>query len=175
MTEPQYSGMKAGSRTEFLVIGDVIPGHEDALREALEEVRTSPRSQEGVNEIGTLHEARFVMIDGGKRLLFASSFDGTFDDYIDDFGTTGIAKNFEVTWNHVQGFPGIKDPTIKDWFKAHAVKASSFVGAYPEMTVKDIWRAQAVAAAFDQVLDNPDAAEALQQPALKPLLDLAAD
>jgi hypothetical protein len=43
------------------------------------------------------------------------------------------------------------------------------------MTVKDIWRAQAVAAEFDQVLDNPDAAEALQQPALKPLLDLAAD
>ena len=155
MTEPQVPGLKAGSRTEFLVIGDVIPGHEDALREALEEVRTSPRSQEGVNEIGTLHEARFV------------------DDYIDDFATTGVAKNFEVTWNHVQGFPGIKDPTAKDWFKAHATKASQFICAYPEPTVKDIWRALAVAAAFDQVLDNPDAAEALQQPALKPLLDLA--
>ena len=173
MTEPQVPGLKAGSRTEFLVIGDVIPGHEDALRQVLKEINASPRSQEAVNEIGTLHEGRFVMLDGGKRLLFASSFDGTFDDYIDDFATTGVAQNFELTWNHVQGFPGIKDPTVKDWFKAHAVKASSFVGAYPEMTVKDIWRALAVAAAFDQVLDNPDAAEALQHPALKPLLDLA--
>ena len=173
MTEPQDSGLKAGSRTEFLVIGDVIPGHEDALRQAFKEIVASGRTQEALHSIGTLHESRFVMIDGGKRLLFASSFDGTFDDYIDDFGTTGIAKNFEVTWNHVQGFPGIKDPTIKDWFKAHATKASNFICAYPEPTVKDIWRALAVAAAFDQVLDNPDAAEALQQPALKPLLDLA--
>ena len=174
MTEPQVPGLKAGSRTEFLVIGDVIPGHEDALREALEEVRTSPRSQEGVNEIGTLHEARFVMIDGGKRLLFASSFDGTFDDYIDDFATTGIAKNFEVTWNHVQGFPGIKDPTIKDWFKAHAVKAGNYVVAYPKPTVKEVWQALAVQEAFQQALDTPGAAEALQHPALKPLLELAA-
>jgi hypothetical protein len=29
--------------------------------------------------------------------------------------------------------------------------------------------------AFQQVLDNPAAAKALQDPALKPLLDLAAD
>ena len=32
------------------------------------------------------------MLDGGKRLLFASSFDGTFDDYIDDFATTRVAR-----------------------------------------------------------------------------------
>ena len=35
-----------------------------------------PRTQEAVNQIGTLHEARFVLLDGGKRLMFASSFDG---------------------------------------------------------------------------------------------------
>ena len=39
--------------------------------------------------------------------------------------------------------------------------------------MKEVWRALAVAAAFDQVLDNPDAAKALERPALKPLLDLA--
>jgi len=48
-----------------------------------------------------------------------------------------------------------------------------FICAYPEPTVKQVWRALAVSAAFDQVLDNPDAAEPLQHPALKPLLDLA--
>jgi hypothetical protein len=175
MTEPQVPGLKAGSRTEFLVIGDVIPGHEDALRQVLKENMANPRTQEALHSIGTLHEARFVMMDGGKRLLFASSFDGTWDNYIDDFATTGVAQNFDEAWSHVQGFPGIKDPTIKDWFKAHATKASNFICAYPEPTVKQVWRALAVAAAFDQVLDNPDAAEALQQPALKPLLDLAAD
>jgi hypothetical protein len=173
MTEPQVPGLTKGARTEFTVFGDVIPGHEDELRQNLKEIEASPRSQDAVKEIGTLHESRFVLMDGGKRLMFCSSFDGTWDQYIDDFATTGVAKNFELTWSHCQGFPGIKDPNAKDWFKAHAVKASQFVVAYPEPTVKQVWRALAVAAAFDQVLDNPDAAEALQQPALKPLLDLA--
>ena len=42
-------------------------------------------------------------------------------------------------------------------------------------TVKEIRKAQRVNAAFQQVLDDPQAAEALQHPALKPLLEEAAD
>ena len=42
MTEPQVPGLKAGARTEFLVIGDVIPGHEDALRQVLKEDHGQP-------------------------------------------------------------------------------------------------------------------------------------
>ena len=45
----------------------------------------------------------------------------------------------------------------------------------PEPTVQQILKALAVQKAFQQVLDTPGAAEALQQPALKPLLDQAAD
>ena len=47
--------------------------------------------------------------------------------------------------------------------------------AYPEPTVKQVWQALALQKTFEQVLDTPGAAEALQHPALKPLLDLAAD
>ena len=42
-------------------------------------------------------------------------------------------------------------------------------------TVKEIRKAERVNRAFQQVLDDPEAAEALQHPALKPLLDEAAD
>jgi hypothetical protein len=135
----------------------------------------NPRTQEAVNEIGTLHEARFVMLDGGTRLLFASTFDGDWDPYIDDFATTAIGQNFDETWNHVQGYPGVKSPTVKDWFKAHAVKAGNFVCAYPQVSVKQVWKALALQQAFQQALDTPGAAEALQHPALKPLADLAAE
>jgi hypothetical protein len=58
---------------------------------------------------------------------------------------------------------------------AHAIEAGNFVCAYPEPTVKQVLRALALQKAFQQVLDNPGAAEALQHPALKPLLELAAD
>ena len=41
--------------------------------------------------------------------------------------------------------------------------------------MKEIRKAQRVNNAFQQVLDHPDAAAALQHPALRPLLDEAAD
>jgi hypothetical protein len=175
MANPKRTGLKRGARTEFLVIGDVILGHEEALRQTLKDHAANPRTQQAVNEIGTLHEARFVMLDGGKRLMFASSFDGDWDKYIDDFAATAIGLNFDESWNHVQGYPGVKSPKVKDWFMAHAIEAGNFVCAYPEPTVKQVLRALAVQKAFQRVLDTPGASEALQHPALKPLLELAAD
>lgn len=173
MAQPKRPGLKVGARTEFLVIGDVIPGHEETLRKVLREHMANPRTQQAVEQIGTLHEARFVLLDGGKRLMFASSFDGDWDKYIDDFAATDIGKNFDETWSHVQGYPGVKSPTIKDWFQAHGTEAGNYVAAYPQPTVKQVWKALALERAFEQVLDNPGAAEALKNPALKPLLDLA--
>jgi hypothetical protein len=175
MAHPKRPGLKLGARTEFLVIGDVIPGHEEALRQVLKKHMANPRTQDAIEEIGILHEARFTMIDGGKRLLFASSYDGEFDPYIDDFAVTAIGLNFDETWQHTQGYPGVKSPTVKDWFTEHAFTAGNYVCGYPQQTVKQIWRALAIQQAFDQVLENPDAAEALKNPDLKPLADLAAD
>ncbi|HKS48269.1 MAG TPA: hypothetical protein VJT49_24795 [Amycolatopsis sp.] len=169
------AGPKVGARSEFMVVGDVIPGHEEALRQTLERHMTGPRTQQAINQIGTLHEARFVLLDGDTRLVFASSFDGPWDVYIDDFATTDIGRNFDDTWQHVQGYPGVKSPNVKEWFKERTVVAGNFVRACPEPTVKQVWKALALQKAFQQVLDTPGAEEALQHPALKPLLDLAAD
>ena len=175
MAQPKRTGLKVGARTEFLVVGDVIPGHEDALRNVLKVHAANPRTQEAINQIGTLHEARFVMIDAGKRLMFASSFDGSWDKYIDDFAATAIGLNFDETFCHTEGYPGVKSPAVKDWFMARAIEAGNFVAAYPEPTVKVVLKALEVQKAFQQVLDSPGAAEALQHPALKPLLELAGD
>ena len=49
--------------------------------------------------------------------------------------------------------------------------AGNYLAAYPEPTVQEIWKALAVNEAFQRVLDDPAAAEALQHPALEPLLD----
>ena len=168
------AGLKAGARSEFLAIGDVIPGHEETLRQILAQAMTDPHIQQAIKQIGTLHEARFVLLDGGKRLVFASSFDGAWDAYIDDFARTDIGRAFDETWQHVQGYPGVKSRDIKEWFKEHTVVAGNFVVAYPG-TVKEILKALAVNEAFQRVLDDPGAAEALQHAALKPLLDQAAD
>jgi hypothetical protein len=168
------AGQKVGERSEFLAIGGVIPGHEEELRQTLARHMGDPHIQHAIQQIGTLHEARFVLLDGDTRLMFASTFDGPWDVYIDDFARTDIGRAFDESWGHVQGYPGVTSPQIKEWFKEHTVVAGNFVVAYPG-TVKEILKALAVNEAFQRVLDDPGAAEALQHAALKPLLDQAAD
>jgi len=140
-TTPKRPGLRAGSRTEFTVFATVLPGHETALRETLVQSMANPRTQQALQDIGTLHEDRWVLFDDGRRVMFCSSFDGSWDKYIDDFGTTVIAQNFDKSRGHVEGFPGIKDPHVKDWFMAHAVEAANFGCAYPAPSVKEIWKA----------------------------------
>ena len=174
MEQPKRPGLQSGVMTEFTVFVKVKPGHEKAIREVIERGHYQAIRDEAVREIGTMHEARYVLFDGATRLMFCSSFDGTWDKYIDDFATTYIANLFEFVFSHCEGWPGIKDPNIKDWFMANTQEASAFTCAYPDATVKQIWKALAVEKAFEKVLDNPEAEQVLQAPALKPLLEQAA-
>ena len=171
---PPRKGLKRGVATEFTLFVPVIPGHEQAIREVIEQTRGDPRGEEALKQVGVLHEARFVLFDNGTRVLFASSFDGTWDDYIDDFFYSFIRDVFDAVFAHCVGYPGSADPGVRDWFMAHAVEASSYSSSYPDATTKAIWKALALQDTFQHVLDDPAAAQALAQPALKPLADLAA-
>src|SRR5258706_6321551 len=174
MEQLKRKGLSTGVITEFTVFTNVKPGHEKAVRETLERSTHDPRRAEAVQEIGTLHEARFVLFDDDRRLMFCSSFDGSWDKYIDDFATTYIANIFDAVFSHCEGYPGLTDPNIKDWFMTNAREAVAFICAYPDASVKEIWKALAVQKAFQEVLDNPAAEQALKAPALKPLLEQAA-
>lgn len=174
MEQPKRPGLKSGVMTEFTIFTKIKPGHGKAVREALNRARNDPRRAQAIQEIGTLHESRFALFDNDTRLLFCSSFDGSWDKYIDDFATTYIANIFDDVFSHCEGFPGIKDPNVKDWFMANAQEAAAYLTAYPDASVKEIWKALAVEKAFQKVLDNPAAEQALQAPVLKPLLEQAA-
>lgn len=174
MVQLQRPGLKDGVRTEFTIMAQVKPGHEQEVRETIERGQRDPNRIATAKALGTLHEARWVIFDQGTRVLFASSFDGTWDRYIDDFGSPAAKTVFDAVLSHCEGYPGITHPTIREWLVAHQVQASSFGSAYPDATVKEILKALAVYQAFQQVLDNPTAEEALQAPELQPLLEQAA-
>ena len=57
----------------------------------------------------------------------------------------------------------------------HPCKHFSMAAPYPAPTVKEVLKALAVNEAYQRVLDDPAAEEALQHPALAPLLEKAAD
>jgi hypothetical protein len=169
------AGLEVGARTAFTFMVNVLPGHEKALRELIAAGQGRPEADAALKEIGTLHEFRWVMFDDDRRLMFASSFDGSWETYIQDFAATVIGEMIDRNLQHVEGWIGIKDPRVADWLLERAVPAVGYNTAYPQPTVKQIWQALALQQAFQQALDNPGAADALQHPALEPLLELAAD
>ncbi len=166
-------GASQGVNHELSMFADVIPGQEDVLRETIAKLQNDPGHIESIRRIGTLHESRWVLFDDGKRLLFATTFDGDWDKYIDDFATANAAF-FDDILQHVQDYPGITSPKVKDYIAGHQITATQFTRAY-DAPVTAIRKALEVNAAFQKALDDPAAAEAFAHPALKPLLDLAAD
>jgi hypothetical protein len=171
-------GVRVGPTSEFSLFFRVRPGHGDALREALRALQSHPGYRPGEYHmaIATIHEARFVLFDDDTRLLFATSFDGSWDAYMDDFATSGpTLQLFDAIFQHAEGYDGLPDTAaVKGLVLGAQATAAAYARNYPG-TVKEIRKALRVNKAFQQVLDDPEAATALQQPALKPLLDEAAD
>jgi hypothetical protein len=171
-------GIAAGPTSEFSLLFRVKPGEGAALRAALRELQDTPGYRPGDHgmAISTIHEARFVLFDDDTRLAFITSFDGPWDAYMEDFFTSGpTLALFDAIFRHTEGYDGLPDLAA---VKTFVLSAQQTAGAYARNyggTVKELRKAQRVNAAFQQVLDHPDAAEALQHPAFKPLLDEAAD
>jgi hypothetical protein len=171
-------GVSVGPTSEFSLFFHVRPGHGDDLREALRTLQDHPGYRPGEYHMAivTIHEARFVLFDDDTRLLFATSFDGPWDAYMDDFFTSGpTLELFDAIFRHAEGYEGLPDLAA---VKAFVLGAQATAAAYARNyggTVKEIRKAERVNTAFQQVLDDPAAAELLQQPALKPLLAEAAD
>jgi hypothetical protein len=169
-------GVRVGSVSEFSLFFRVRPGHEHDLREAVEALQSSPGYRPGDYEmpIASIHEARFVLFDGDTRLLFATSFDGPWDAYMEDFASKPL-QLFDAIFRHIEGYEGLPDlAAVKEFILSAQVTAAAYARNYPG-TVKETRKALRVNQAFQRVLDDPGAAEALLHPALKPLLDEAAD
>lgn len=96
--------------------------------------------------LDSLHFAHWVLIDNGRRLLFLTNYDGSWENYLDDFidkaalGLTGI-------WSNTMDFPrtsflvfgGARDAAR---FKAIARRTQAYTNvwfsAYPKLTVQGV-------------------------------------
>jgi hypothetical protein len=102
-------------------------------------------NQGELGTIATIHFARWVFLDEGRRLLFFSNYDGSWESYLGDFidlaatGLTGV-------WSNTDGFPrtelltgkGARDEErFKGWTRAHQVSTPFWYSAYPKLSVKN--------------------------------------
>ena len=142
-------GLKAGRVNEFTLIFKLKPGGAERLRK---KIASDPNFQSHVDGVGTVHDLMFLIFDNDTRLLFASTFDGDWDAYIEDFGAF-IPDYIDLAFGETEGYPGIKSPDFKDFLVKNQVTSTHFYSAYPNATVKDVWKALNVKKGMDVLLD----------------------
>jgi hypothetical protein len=90
--------------------------------------------------ISTIHFVRWVILDEGRSLLMVSDYDGSWENYIDEFAEM-ILSGLDAIWGGAGGAPpdGARDlPAFKDFLRAHQVPARVFYSAYPGTTTQNI-------------------------------------
>src|SRR6202051_4627460 len=144
-------GAKAGQASEFTLISKLKPGAAERVRALLADGFTGER-QKNTDRIATVHDLRFVIIENEPPIIFGATFDGGWEKYIDDFGGI-IPDEIDLLFHEFEGYPGINHPSIKDWIVAQQVTAVGFSRAYPQASVRDIWKALKIRGAVDTLLD----------------------
>ena len=200
ITKKSGKGNSHGFISEVSTYFTVKPGHEEEARAACRRFGEMLRNSDWkeVQKTG-LRDARLVVFDDGRRLMFASGFETDWDPYVDDailiVGIQHFLDWLEHTEEAEELVAAVKalvkdldknDPAFEEKAKPAGAKlkatiqkvqtpATAYFNALSDLTIPQIKKAQRLQQAFQKVLDDPDAEKALQHPALKPLLEQAAD
>lgn len=102
--------------------------------------------------VHTIHFARWVFLDGKKRLFFASNYDGSLESYMDDF-INKVAFGLNVVFTNGIGYPrtrwlfldGAKDEqTFKYYIRRHELATEVWYDGNAGLTALDMQRNTAV-------------------------------
>ncbi|MEM7040531.1 MAG: hypothetical protein AAF570_26445, partial [Bacteroidota bacterium] len=121
--------------------------------------------------IPSIHFARWAVIDGGRRLLFFSNYDGSWESYLGDFidraavGLTGV-------WSNTEGFPPTRNliyegarnsGDFKAWVRECQIETQVWYSAYKALTVQNVNNNTEIRKGMTGNLDREAAAEWLQR------------
>jgi len=106
--------------------------------------RTADKGE--LSGIPSIHFAHWSLIDKGRRLFFVSNFDGSWENYLDDF-IDKASPGLTAIWSNTVGFPRTRW-LVKDGardgsrFKANARDKQTYTNvwytAYKELTVQTV-------------------------------------
>ncbi|HKR04272.1 MAG TPA: hypothetical protein VJY62_06500 [Bacteroidia bacterium] len=96
--------------------------------------------------IPSIHFARWIIIDKGKRLLFFSNYDGSWENYLGDF-IDRAAVGLTAVWSNTKLFPksknlifegAVDEQKFKSWTRMHQIPTQVWYSAYKYLTVGNI-------------------------------------
>jgi hypothetical protein len=120
-----------------------------------------------LGRIRTIHFARWVYLDGKKRMVFFSNYDGTVESYMDDFiNKTGFGLN--AVFSNGIGYPrtnwlvrdGCQDEQkYKDFLRRHTLPSQVWYKAYLGLTAIDLERNTRIRQGLESALDDEQVRE----------------
>ena len=143
------TGLRRGKVSELTIVFPIAKGAAERLRAVLD----SGFNVQAPDRVGSVHDMRYVFLDNDTRILFATTYDGDWDPYVDDFATH-IPDELDVVFCNCEGWPGVRSPAVKDYIAKYQVTARAWYVATPNLTVKDTKRLEKIGAAVDEFLDK---------------------
>jgi hypothetical protein len=98
--------------------------------------------------VRTIHFARWVFLDGRKRVVFLSNYDGSLESYMDDF-INKVGFGLNLVFSNGVGYPrtnclykdGCSDERkFKEYLRRHQLPTQVWYNAYPGLTAVDLER-----------------------------------
>lgn len=120
-------------------IAEIIPERLERLKAVLT-ILTDPNRDSPVPKVGTIHFARWVLIDNESRLLFTTNFDGPWDVYLERFVELG-SRELDAIWSNTRGYPerGSADVEgFKEFVRRTSYRNAAVYCAYPDSALKEV-------------------------------------
>lgn len=142
-TPPGYPPEDAVLQNQLTLVTEVQPETRETLRAVLVLIDVFARHLSPAGSlvgISTIHTVRWALLDGGRRLLMASNYDGTWENYIDEFAEM-ILSGLDALWMSAPDYPqaGAQDvEALKQFLRRHQAPANVFYSAYPSATVLNL-------------------------------------
>lgn len=120
--------------------------------------------------VKTIHFARWVFLDEGRRVFFASNYDGSLESYMDDF-IDQISWGLNIVFSNGFGYPktrwlvldGSRDElAFKHYLRRHQVPTHVWHSAYPQLSAANVARNEEIRKGLHGDLGREEAARWLQ-------------
>jgi len=101
-----------------------------------------------LTRVSTIHFARWVYLDGKRRILFASNYDGSLESYMDDF-INKVGWGLNLVFSNGVGYPHTDylvkggawdEQKFKRYIRRHELATEVWYNAHPGLTAVDLAR-----------------------------------
>ncbi len=122
-----------------------------------------------LNDIGTIHFARWARLPGTDKLVFFSNYGGSWESYLEDF-ITKASRGLTAAWSNTLGFPetfllvgrGATDGDVfKRWARRQQIPTLFWYVAYPDLSTAHIRKNASLRNAFALAKTEDEAAALL--------------